>query len=61
MNYRTISETLKKEKRFYDAGIYEYGETADKEKLFIERVENLISRENSLWIVTFEKKDKEKE
>ncbi|MCF7954838.1 MAG: DUF4231 domain-containing protein [Phycisphaerae bacterium] len=58
LNYRTISETLKKEKHFYDAEVDEYGTIDDKEKLFVERVETLISRENSLWIMTHEKSEK---
>lgn len=48
--YRTISESLKKEKHFYDAELYEYQEVDDKEALFVERVEALISRENTKWI-----------
>lgn len=59
INYRTISETLKKERHFYDADLDEYANTDNKEKLFVERVENLISRENSLWVmIHFEKKGK---
>ena len=49
INYRTICETLRKEINFYDAGIGEYSNAKDKEALFVERVENVISRENSLW------------
>lgn len=50
LSYRTISESLKKEKYFYDAKLYEYQEVEDKEALFVERVEALISRENTKWI-----------
>lgn len=50
INYRTICETLKKEYYFYEAGVDEYGEIEDKDSLFVERVESLISRENTLWI-----------
>lgn len=50
INYRTVSETLKKEKYFYDAGIGGYDETENAEALFVERVESMISRENSLWV-----------
>lgn len=49
INYRTIAETLKKEIHFYNAGIDAYANTADKEALFVQRVESLISRENTLW------------
>lgn len=59
INYRTISETLKKEKYFYDANIDDYSETADKEALFVDRVESLISRENSLWVTTHMQKEEE--
>lgn len=57
VNYRTISETLKKEKHYYDAQIDEYSQASDKEALFVDRVENLISRENSLWVTTHMKKE----
>jgi len=50
INYRTIAETLKKEQYFYDAKLERYADAADQEALFVERVEALISRENSLWI-----------
>lgn len=50
MNYRTTCETMKKEIHFYKAGSGEYSQTDNKEKLFVERVESLISRENTLWL-----------
>ena len=50
INYRTTCETLKKEIQFYEAGIGEYANAEDKEALFVKRVENLISRENTLWL-----------
>lgn len=59
INYRTICETLKKEIYLYDAKIDEYREVEDPKALFVERVETLISRENTLWISTF-KKDENK-
>lgn len=52
MNYRTIAETLKKEKYFYEAALNDYNDSDDKEALFVKRVEVLISKENSLWITT---------
>lgn len=51
LNYRTTSETLKKEQHLFDAGAGEYGRATDARALFVERVEALISRENSLWVV----------
>lgn len=59
INYRTISETLKKEKYFYDANIDEYSDESGKESLFVDRVESLISRENSLWVTTHMQKEEE--
>ena len=59
--YRTIAETLKKEKHFYDAGLEDYTDAAEKNALFIERVEFLISREHSLWVSVHKpKEEKEK-
>ena len=49
ITYRTIAETLKKEKHYYAAGAIEYATAEDKRQLFVERVEALISRENTLW------------
>ena len=59
LNYRTIAETLKKEKYFYSTGLFEYATIEDKERLFVERVERIISRENTLWISTQTRKDEE--
>ena len=52
INYRTTCETLRKEKHFYDAGLGDYGKPGNKEALFVERVESLISRENTMWVST---------
>ena len=60
LNYRTTAETLKKEKFYYDAGATEYTDAENKEQLFIERVEALISRENTLWIATHTRKEEKK-
>lgn len=57
INYRTTCETLKKEYYFYEAGIQGYEGVEDKEALFIDRVESLISRENTLWVITHEKEE----
>lgn len=61
VNYRTTAETLKKEKHYYDASIAQYAATEDKEQLFVERVEALISRENTLWLTIHKQNGKEKE
>ena len=57
INYRTICETLKKEKYLYNAEIDEYSSVEDKKALFVQRVEALISRENTLWVTTFKKSE----
>ena len=59
INYRTTCETLKKEIHFYRAGLGDYRESEDREALFIERVESLISRENTMWITAQRPKEKE--
>lgn len=58
LNYRTIAETMKKEKYYFDANIGEYSNVREKNALFVERVESLISRENTLWINTSKQKAK---
>ena len=53
INYRTTCETLRKEQHYYNAGIDQYTEAENDEEaraLFVERVENLISRENTMWL-----------
>ena len=61
ISYRTVAETLKKEKYYYDAAATEYATSEDKKRLFVERVEALISSENTLWMAIQRKKeDKEK-
>lgn len=52
LNYRTIAESLKKEQHYYNADVGDYQDADNKEALFVERVENLISRENTLWLMT---------
>ena len=52
INYRTTCETLRKEIYLYQADVGEYGTEDDKERLFVERVESLISRENTLWLTS---------
>lgn len=58
LNYRTIAESLKKELSFFEASIGDYQQAENKESLFVERVESLISRENTLWITIHQEKDK---
>lgn len=55
--FRNICETLKKEINFYDSNSGEYSNCNDKEALFVQNVESLISRENNLWKTSFRKED----
>lgn len=52
INYRATCETLKKELYYYNCNLQGYDNTKDKEALFIDRVESLISRENTYWVTT---------
>ena len=56
INYRTTCETLRKEIHYYNARINDYETSNDPMALFIERVEALISRENTLWLTVQKKK-----
>jgi hypothetical protein len=51
-NYRTTCETLRKEIHLYHAAAGLYANVRDPEGMFVERVEALISRENTLWFTT---------
>lgn len=57
INYRTTCETLRKEINYFNAGIkgYEQNNGAEKYSHFVDRIESLISRENTLWITAVEK------
>ena len=50
INYRSTAERLLQEKYFYDGGISGYGETDNKESLFVKRVEEIISGESTQWV-----------
>ena len=52
ISYRTTCETLRKEIHYFNANLGEYAEAADRQAKFIERVEALVSRENTLWLST---------
>ena len=60
INYRTTCETLRKEIHFYRAGSGDYRDSEDREALFVERVESLISRENTMWLTTQQPKEGKK-
>ena len=61
ISYRTIAETLKKEKHYYGASATEYATAENKERLFVERVEALISRENTLWMTIHKRRENNRE
>jgi len=54
-NYRTTCEMLKKEKYMYNFKIGEYKNTDEPQKLFVERVESLVSREHTKWTEVIKK------
>ena len=58
LNYRTICETLRKEPHLMKAELGDYAFCEDKNKLFVDRVESLISRENTLWLSITTTKEK---
>lgn len=59
INYRTTCETLKKEIHYFEAQVDEYKNCEDPRSLFVERVESLISRENTLWLNIHKQKKEE--
>jgi hypothetical protein len=60
INYRTTHETLKKEIHFYEAGIQGYDAVKDREAMFVERSEAIISRENTLWVTALQREKQAK-
>jgi hypothetical protein len=60
INYRTTCETLRKEIHFYRACLGDYRDSEEREALFVERVESLISRENTMWLTTQRSKEEKK-
>lgn len=52
LNYRSTCEMLKKEIYYYKAKLHDYHDATDPEALFVERVEDLISREQTFWCGT---------
>ena len=52
INFRSTVERLIQEKYFYDANAGDYSEASNKETLFVERVEALLSGENTNWVST---------
>lgn len=52
ISYRTTCDTLQKEKYYHAAEAGAYRNSEDKNALFVERVESLISHENTMWLMT---------
>ena len=50
IDYRNTAETLKKERYLHKAGIGEYGNSDSPDRLFVDRVETLVSRQNTVWV-----------
>lgn len=61
LNYRATCEALKKEKFLYEARIGDYAHVSDSESLFVERVENLISSENTVWLASHKPQEEQAE
>jgi len=49
LSFRTVAESLKREKILYDSKNCEYESTEDPEKLFVLKIETLISKEHNTW------------
>ena len=50
IEYRNTAESLKKERYIHMAGLDEYANTESADRLFVARVEDLISRQNTVWV-----------
>jgi hypothetical protein len=57
MNYRTTCESLKKELHYYNAKLGDYSISTDPEALFIERVEEQLSKEHTRWLRVIKAKE----
>ncbi len=57
INYRTAAEIMRREYSLYNTGIGDYFDVDNKQKVFVERIENLILGENTRWR-TLQKKKK---
>jgi len=55
VNYRATCELLRKEYYLFQAGVDEYESAANKDSLFIDRIETIIARETNAWVVTQKK------
>jgi hypothetical protein len=51
INYRTVTEALRKEIHYYSARIGRYAFQENVNALFVQQVESLISRDHTMWPV----------
>ncbi|KKR33898.1 MAG: hypothetical protein UT63_C0010G0002 [Candidatus Gottesmanbacteria bacterium GW2011_GWC2_39_8] len=58
LNYRATWDALIHEKYWRDACVNEYKNAEDRNTLFVERVENLISQEGNNWLARQTSKEK---
>ena len=56
LNYRSTAELLKREAILFQSAAGDYGNSERAYETFIENIESIISRENSLWLTTLTKK-----
>ena len=59
LNYRGTFDALKREKSYYLAQVSGYRSTADREGLFVQRVEAILTRESAEWQSIQRLKDQE--
>lgn len=59
--YRTTCETLKKEKTLFDAKITPYDKADDAMKMFMTRVDGMISKEHTSWCQLTSTKNKKED
>lgn len=60
LNYRGICESLRKEIYLYNSRINDYS-NRDPEAIFINRVESIISKENTVWIEAYSENNQPKD
>lgn len=51
INYRATCEMLRREYYLYQGEVDDYETATNKERLFIDRVETMLSRETNAWVV----------
>ena len=57
LDYRTTAETMRREHSLYNTGAGDYPDADDRQRFFVERIESLISRENTKWLWFQKKKE----